>query len=725
MNVTRRIQEGFALPTILIASVVMLIVLTSAVTATESVRTGLDRQYYDQLAREAAESGLAYAQYCLQNNGYLPSWSNSYPLRPDRDCSGVNSNGASQYIINQDNIRLTFSVPYPQNMTVSQLAISTGTVELLRPSSGQVWRTYTYSTSARIGVSLSLNTVAFSYAGGYGAAFGTVIADGTLRMLGFNGWGQLSNGSFSDTLTPTSFKLNGTDKPVSVFTNFVSQGYNTFVLTDKGDIYGAGFNGSGQLGDGTTTSRNQAVKFNLPAGKSGQYVTLGGFQTYVLTTDGNIYSAGDCGAGRLGYNYTISGCTNQSLYKRVNLPTVTTNQNTIPTTNIVTDYQSAFVRMQGGQVWGWGGNSSGLLANGTTTDTSNPIQIGTFGNSGQPKATQIATDGITLYVLDSNGKVWASGSNSYGATAGGAPIRLDNISKCLDNKTQDGVTIQLYTCNNTVAQDWIWQTDGTIYNANKNVCLNSLSNNHDMNLATCDGTSRQRWTFNDNGTISNAANGLCLNNGGNDGVTLIVYSCSGAPANELFSLPSVSRFVQVQIPAVAGNAVKIATDAWFTSILTSNGQVWSMGINNHGQLGNGTAKLYQPYPVKFILPSGVTALDVYSTSYSPDSDTRYTNTFVVGSNGKVYGAGSNAFGQLGDGTTTQRNTPVAMGVIDGSTIKALQVESGYGTTIVLTDNHKIYTVGNNGNGQLGDGTTNNSSTPQANQYTNALPITMF
>ena len=721
----QRTQDGFALPTILIASVVMLIVLVSAVTATESVRTALDRQYYDQLAHEAAESGLAYAQQCLQNSGYIPSWSNSYPLRPDRDCGGINSNGASQYIINQDNVRMTFNVPFPQNMTVSQLAISTGTVELLRPSTGQAWRTYTYSASARIGVSLSLSTVAFSYAGGYGAAFGTVIADGTLRMLGFNGWGQLSNGSFSDTLTPTKFMLSGIDKPVSVFTNFVSQGYNTFVLTDKGDIYGAGFNGSGQLGDGTTTSRNQAVKFNLPAGKSGQYVTLGGFQTYVLTTDGNIYSAGSCAAGRLGYNYTISGCTDQSLYKRVNLPAVTSDTNTVPTTNIVTDYQSAFVRMQGGKVYGWGGNSSGLLANSTTTDTSNPVQVGTFGNSGQPQATQIATDGITLYVLDSNGKVWASGSNSYGATAGGAPIRLDNISKCLDNKTQDGVTIQLYTCNNTAAQDWIWQTDGTIYNANKNVCLNSLSNNHDMNLATCDGTSRQRWTFNDNGTISNAANGLCLNNGGNDGVTVIVFSCSGAPANELFSLPDVARFVQVQIPAVAGNAVKLATDAWFASILTSNGQVWSMGINNHGQLGNGTVKLYQPYPVKFILPSGVTAVDVYSTSYSPNTDTKYTNTFVVGSNGKVYGAGSNYFGQLGDGTTTQRSTPVAMGVIDGSTIKALQVESGYGTTIVLADNHKIYTVGNNGNGQLGDGTTTNSSTPQANQYTNALPITMF
>ena len=718
-------HDGFALPTILIASVVMLIVLVTAVTATESTRTALDRQYYEQLAREAAESGLAMAQYCLQDNGYTPSWSSSYPLRPDRDCTGVSSNGANQYIINQNNIRMTFTVPWPQNMTVSQLVTSNGKVELLRPSTGQPWRTYTYSASARIGVSLSLNSVVFSYAGGYGASFGTIVSDGSLKMVGYNGWGQLSNGSFSSTLTPTKFILNGTDKPAAVFTNFVSQGFNTFVLTDKGDIYGAGFNGSGQLGDGSTTSRNQAVKFTLPAGKQGQYVTLGGFQTYVLTTDGNIYSAGSCSSGKLGYNYTISGCTDQTSYKRVNLPTPTSDPNTIPTTNIVTDYQSAFARMQGGKIYGWGGNSSGILANGNTNETSTPIQIGTFGNSGQPAAQQIATDGVVLYVLDSNGDVWASGKNYYGELGSGAPIKLDSVGKCLDNKSQDGVTIQLYTCNNTVAQDWLWDQDGTIYNANVNKCLNALSGNHDLNLDTCNGTTRQKWTFNDDRTIRNVATGLCLNNGQNDGVTLIIYSCTGTPSNELFTLPDVSRFVKVALPDVAGDALKISTDEAFASILTSNGQVWSMGTNKNGQLGNGTSSLFEPTPTKFILPSGVTAIDVYSTSYVPTSDVKYTNTFVIGSDGKVYGAGSNYFGQLGDGTTTLRTTPVAMNVINGTDIKALQVESGYGTTVVVADNHKVYTVGNNGNGQLGDGTTDNSSTPKANQYTNALPITIF
>ncbi|MHB1874650.1 MAG: hypothetical protein ACYCPF_07325, partial [Streptosporangiaceae bacterium] len=409
----RHKQEGFALPTILIAGVVMLIVLVSAVTATESVRTGLDRQYYDQLAREAAESGIAMAQNCLQNNGYTPSWNSSYPLRPDRDCTGINSNGVSQYITNQDNVRTTFSVPLPTNMTVSQRVLSTGTVELLRPSTGQPSRTYTYSSSAEIGVNLNLNSVAFGYTGS-GAYFGTIAADDTLRMVGSNTWGQLANGTTSDTLTPTKYFLNGTDKPTSVYTNFLSGGRNTFVVTDKGTVYGAGDNANGQLGDGTTTNRSQAVQFHLPTGATGKSVAIGGYDTFVLTTDNNIYTAGMCANGLLGYNYTISGCTDQSLYKRVNLPTPSSDPNTIPTTNITTDNHTAYVRMQGGKVYGWGGNFGGQLANNSTADVSNPIQIGTLGNAGQPQATQVFTDGSSVWIVDSSGKVWGAGYNHYG-----------------------------------------------------------------------------------------------------------------------------------------------------------------------------------------------------------------------------------------------------------------------------------------------------------------------
>ena len=706
----------------------MLIVLVSAVTATESIRSALNRQYYNELAREAAESGLAYASYCLQQNGYTPQWSSSYPLRPDRDCTGVNSNGVSQYIINQNNVRMTFSVGYPTNMSVSQLVSSTGTVDLLRPSTGQPWRSYSYSASARIGVSLNLNTVAFGYSGGAGAYFGTIVADGTLRMVGFNGYGQLGNGTYTDTLTPTQFKLNGTDTPSNVFTNFVSGGNSVFVLTNRGEMWGAGWNGNGELGNGTTTTSANAVKFNLPVGKTAQYAAINGFDTYVLTTDGNIYAAGACANGQLGYNYTISGCTDQSTAQRVNLPAVTSDPNTIPTTNITTDYREAFVRMQGGKVYGWGADANSIFGSSSSTDTSTPVQIGTFGNTGQPTAKQIFTDGITLWIIDSNGVLWGQGANMYGQLGGiGISIYNNQATHCLDNKYGDGSTIWLYSCNGTGPQQFTFQTDGTIYNANKNVCLNntnhSSANQAPVGLAVCDGTSAQRWQMYANGTISNPAYNVCLDNLNGDGTNLQLYSCWGN-ANQTFSLPDQGKIVQFNMPAQAGLATKIWTDQWFIQVLTSNGQVWGAGLNDNGYLGAGSNWTHQNFPVQFILPSGVKAVDLYNTCTNPSAD-QYCDSFVIGSDGKVYGAGSNYFGQLGDGTTTDRYTPVAMQTIDGVNVKALQVESGYGTTIVVGDNHEVYTVGNNANGQLGDGTTTNSSIPKANKYTNALPITQF
>lgn len=79
---------GFALPTILISSVVMLIVLLVAITSTTSVRTAVKDQYYQQLAQVAGEAGVAYAEACLAANDGVPLWSDAKPLTPDTDCAG-------------------------------------------------------------------------------------------------------------------------------------------------------------------------------------------------------------------------------------------------------------------------------------------------------------------------------------------------------------------------------------------------------------------------------------------------------------------------------------------------------------------------------------------------------------------------------------------------------------------------------------------------------------
>ncbi|MDT7513488.1 hypothetical protein QRX46_08705, partial [Bifidobacterium sp. H1HS10N] len=89
-----------------------------------------------------------------------------------------------------------------------------------------------------------------------------------------------------------------------------------------------------------------------------------------------------------------------------------------------------------------------------------------------------------------------------------------------------------------------------------------------------------------------------------------------------------------------------------------------------------------------------------------------------GSDGNAYAWGSNYYGQLGDGTSTDRTTPVRVRKPDRSTypdlpadFTYLQVSAGYAHSLALGSDGNAYAWGANGNGRLGDGTGNNRTTP--------------
>lgn len=92
-------SRAFALPTVLIASVVLLMVLAAAVTATTAVRTSVKVQYYTQLAQLASESGAVYARACLAANNNIPKWTDTQPLTPATDCAGNSTLGASVHAL--------------------------------------------------------------------------------------------------------------------------------------------------------------------------------------------------------------------------------------------------------------------------------------------------------------------------------------------------------------------------------------------------------------------------------------------------------------------------------------------------------------------------------------------------------------------------------------------------------------------------------------------------
>ena len=81
--------------------------------------------------------------------------------------------------------------------------------------------------------------------------------------------------------------------------------------------------------------------------------------------------------------------------------------------------------------------------------------------------------------------------------------------------------------------------------------------------------------------------------------------------------------------------------------LKSDGTVWTWGSNVEGQQGRGTT-------ANTLVPTQVTSLGTNNVAV----ETGHNHTVVLKSNGTVWTFGLNSDGQLGDGTTTLRRSPV-------------------------------------------------------------------
>ena len=207
MWVRRQSSKGFALPTVVITSVVMFAILVVAVGTVSSSRVSLDTQYYEDIAKDAAESGVAYAGDCVNEIGGTATtsqWSNSTTVTLDsgEDCYGTaisganctNSAGPSQcYVVSQGNVRTRFVVqPLKLSSTVFVLT-ATGYTDVYRSGSNTKWKTYS--------ATMSLTT----YSDQYGLVTGNdttcSVQKGQLYCWGKNNHGQVGNGTTSTSVT--------------------------------------------------------------------------------------------------------------------------------------------------------------------------------------------------------------------------------------------------------------------------------------------------------------------------------------------------------------------------------------------------------------------------------------------------------------------------------------------------------------------------------------------
>lgn len=138
--------------------------------------------------------------------------------------------------------------------------------------------------------------------------------------------------------------------------------------------------------------------------------------------------------------------------------------------------------------------------------------------------------------------------------------------------------------------------------------------------------------------------------------------------------------------------------------VTPTGVAYCWGDNSSGQLGNGTTtNSATPVPVS----GGLTFAFVSAGGQHTCGVTSFPSNSFVG--GTLYCWGDNAFGQLGDGTTTNSATPVA---VSGGGL-FFDLSAGSRHTCAISGLYVRYCWGDNSFGQLGNGTTTNSATPVA------------
>jgi alpha-tubulin suppressor-like RCC1 family protein len=239
-----------------------------------------------------------------------------------------------------------------------------------------------------------------------GGFFHTAVlrSDGTVLAWGDNRFGQVGDGT---TITR--------DVPVRVAAltvgveQIAASGFHTLAVAADGSVWCWGNNLDGQLGDGTRTDR--VTPERVPGLTKVVQVAGGASHSLALRSDGTVWTWGDNTAGQLGDGTTRIRCEPVRVARLKNV------------TQIAAGAASSAALRADGTVVTWGGNFLGQLGDGSVTDRAVPARV-----AGLTGVTRIAANGEhCLAVLAAGperpaGTVVAWGSNFDGQLGDGSRV---------------------------------------------------------------------------------------------------------------------------------------------------------------------------------------------------------------------------------------------------------------------------------------------------------------
>jgi alpha-tubulin suppressor-like RCC1 family protein len=431
--------------------------------------------------------------------------------------------------------------------------------------------------------------------------------DGTVWVWGYNAEGQHGNGSSNPVngVGATPDRVTGLEGVVAI----AAGSWHCLALTGDGVLWSWGDNLWGQLGDGTTINRFTPTTVT----GLGDVVAIGrgGGHTVALRSDGTVWAWGLNDVGQLGDGTTTG---------RAIPGTVPGLQDVV----LLTGAGGGGVAVSAdGVVRSWGNNNRGQLGDGTKTQRLNPVSV-----VAPQHVVDVAGGAFSTAVLigHESGFAVACGANDFGQLGDGT---LDDHLTSVPVATGELTVLSAGAFHTSAIRP-----DGTVLGWGNN-------NAGQLGTGTRGSTSPP--------VVALLTEAVAIAAGHHHTVAAkadgTAWAWGGNGSGELGNGQTVDGEAPVQVTGLS-DVVAVGAGADHSLALLADGTVWSWGNDGFGQLGDGPAMNSRSVPG--IVP-GLTEVCAIAVG-------AYHNLALL-TDGAVWAWGLNDVGQLGDGTTTDASAP--------------------------------------------------------------------